>query len=830
MDNPRLPNFLNGKISLALNLIMTLLVIAGYFFASPLLSTPDGGMMNVPLQSLGSLHPLMVHLPIGLAFLSTVIEIASLKNFHSPYRTITPLLLFLLHLSLFLSITFGSLLLLNGDYEGKLISRHIAGATVSISLSMLLIILYRYTINTPAVKSFRIYRIGFLLLAASIFFTGHIGGMLTHGEDYLDGISGIMCNDPKTELSPELLHNTNNKLSPQQEIELSIQARAILAHNCYKCHGPEKVKGDLRLDAKQMILKGGEHGPVIIAGNAAESELIKRVKLPTGHEDAMPSKGKHLTEEEIEILSLWINKGAPWPDSASAASTFRVAPLAPRDPALPVAAAGISNPIDIWVDAYFKKQKIQWPSKADDRTFLRRIYLDLTGLLPTEDEQKKFLQDQGQDKIEKLTDELLSRKDVYAMHWLTFWNDLLRNDYTGTGYITNGRFSITDWLYRSLKENKPYHQLVEELVNPDNTSKGFIAGIKWRGAVNASQTTEMQAAQNVSQVFLGLNLKCASCHNSFINNWQLTDAYGLANVFADSSLEINRCDQPTGKYTRPKMLWEELGSIDSIGTRARKMAQLSKIITKPENGRLYRTIVNRVWKQMLGRGMVEPVDQMDNAPWSQDLLDWLAFHFEKNGSDLKWLIRIIATSKTYQLAADGLKAPNALYAQDYQFRGMLKKRMTAEQFADAASILVDTVFETKELRYLPEQFSFYPRGIIPVRASLVANNPLLLALGRPTRETVATSRDSHANLLQALEMTNGQRIHKTLIRGAQKWARSKETNESLITGFYTRALGRAPTIKELRLAVNALQSQGRENGLQDFFWAMLLHPEFQIIN
>jgi hypothetical protein len=233
---------------------------------------------------------------------------------------------------------------------------------------------------------------------------------------------------------------------------------------------------------------------------------------------------------------------------------------------------------------------------------------------------------------------------------------------------------------------------------------------------------------------------------------------------------------------------------------------------------------------MMGRGMVEPVDQMDNAPWSQDLLDWLAFHFQQNGSDLKWLIRMIAVSKTYQLSSDGLKTPNSLFAQDYKFRGVLKKRMSAEQFADAASILVDTVFETKELRYKPDQFAFYPQSNIPVRASLVANNPLLLSLGRPTRETVTTSRESHANLLQALEMTNGQRIHQTLIRGAQKWAGSKESNESLITGFYKQALGRTPTTKEMALAIKSLKEQGRENGLQDFFWAMLLHPEFQIIN
>ena len=154
--------------------------------------------------------------------------------------------------------------------------------------------------------------------------------------------------------------------------------------------------------------------------------------------------------------------------------------------------------------------------------------------------------------------------------------------------------------------------MVEQLLNPDDKAKGFVSGIRWRGVVNASQTTEMQAAQNVAQVFLGLNLKCASCHNSFINNWQLTDAYGMANVFADSSLEIHRCDQPTGKYVRPKMLWEELGSIDSMATRARKMAQLAKIMTKPENCRLYRTNVNRVRTPLTGRGTIEPGERMEN--------------------------------------------------------------------------------------------------------------------------------------------------------------------------------------------------------------------------
>ena len=108
----------------------------------------------------------------------------------------------------------------------------------------------------------------------------------------------------------------------------------------------------------------------------------------------------------------------------------------------------------------------------------------------------------------------------------------MRNDYAGTGYIDGGRKAITDWLYKSLVNNKPYDQFVRELIDPSPESEGFSKGIKWRGRVNASQVPEIQFAQNISQVFLGLNMKCASCHDSFIDVWKLDDAYGLAAIIA----------------------------------------------------------------------------------------------------------------------------------------------------------------------------------------------------------------------------------------------------------------------------------------------------------
>src|SRR5579862_3604292 len=144
---------------------------------------------------------------------------------------------------------------------------------------------------------------------------------------------------------------------------------------------------------------------------------------------------------------------------------------------------------------------------------------------------------------------------------MTFWNDALRNDYKGTGYIDGGRKQITTWLYAALATNMGYNQFVGQLINPTTESEGFTKGIVWRGTVNASQTPQMQAAQNISQVFMGVNLKCASCHDSFINDWKLSDAYGLAAIYSDESLQEFRCDKPTGVWAQPRFIYPELGEI-----------------------------------------------------------------------------------------------------------------------------------------------------------------------------------------------------------------------------------------------------------------------------
>ncbi|PYM11664.1 MAG: hypothetical protein DME18_13390 [Verrucomicrobia bacterium] len=315
-----------------------------------------------------------------------------------------------------------------------------------------------------------------------------------------------------------------------------------------------------------------------------------------------------------------------------------------------------------------------------DRAFARRVYLDAIGLLPTPEELNEFLADKQPDKRGKLVKRLLADNRRYAEHWLTFWNDALRNDYRGTGYIDGGRKQITDWLYSALATNMPYNEFVRELIDPVPESEGFSKGIVWRGVVNASQTPQMQAAQNISQVFMGVNLKCASCHDSFINDWTLADSYGLAGIYSDQPLEMVQCDKPTGHIAKTKFIYPELGDIDPQAGKPERLKQLAGLITSKKDGRLTRTIVNRLWAKFLGRGLIEPTDEMDNPAWDQDLLDWLAVDFAEHGYNLKHAIELILTSQAYQLPAVPI---TELQSKEFVFRGPVARRLSGEQFLDA---------------------------------------------------------------------------------------------------------------------------------------------------
>jgi hypothetical protein len=603
-----------------------------------------------------------------------------------------------------------------------------------------------------------------------------------------------------------------------RDVDFTRDVHPILAEKCFQCHGAGKSRGGLSMHSRAALLDGGESGPAVVEGNSAESYIIRLVVgLPDGLR--MPPSGPSLADAEIGILRAWIDQGLEW--SLEAAATSLTLPLAPRRPELPEI-EHLSHPVDRLMQPFYEQQGITAAEPVDDVSFLRRVYFDVIGLPPTPEQVEAFLADTEPEKRRNVVRSLLRDNQGYAEHWMTFWNDSLRNDYQGTGYIDGGRKQITAWLYNALYENLPYQQMVTQLISPTPASEGFINGIQWRGDANASQMPHMQAAQTVSQVFLGVNLKCASCHDSFVNQWTLADAYGMASVFTEEPPELVRCDVPTGQIATPQFLWPELGAISpDISTKGRK-AELARLVTHPENGRFTRTIANRLWGVFFGKALIEPIEDLDSNPWNVDLLDWLATDFADHGYDLRHLIEVILTSQTYQLAADRAYDPDV----PYLFRGPLPRRLTAEQFSDAVSMITE-VWQPEPKFDLPSSDEARAQK---VRAWRVVSDPMTRALGRPNREMVTLRREATPTTLQALELTNGETYAALVGQGGETLASTSETDaEQLVNRIYRRALLRMPTDSERAVAVATIGSPATVAGVADLLWLVTMTPEFQYI-
>jgi hypothetical protein len=599
-----------------------------------------------------------------------------------------------------------------------------------------------------------------------------------------------------------------------RKVVFSSDIKPIFEASCIKCHARGRSKGGLQIDTRATLLQGGDSGAAVVVGKSQESLLIGLV-AGVDPDNVMPKKGSRLTPAQVGLLRAWIDQGMPWDQNITFA---RPAPLnlAPHSPAIKVALSAKANPIDQILEPYFAGHRVPSPGVVNDRLYARRVYLDTIGLLPSPEELDQFVGDTRPGKRAELVRQLLSDNWRYAEHWLSFWNDLLRNDYRGTGYIDGGRKQITPWLFSALMTNLPYDQFVAQLIDPTPESEGFVKGIVWRGVVNASQLPPLQAAQNISQVFMGVNLKCASCHDSFINDWRLADSYGLASIYSDAPMELFQCDKPTGQMASARFIFPELGEIDAHADKAARLKRLAEIIAGPKDGRLSRTLVNRLWARFFGRGLIEPIDDMDQIAWNQDLLDWLAQDLVANRYDVKRTIERILTSRAYQLPAVNLGETTD---KNFVFCGPGVRRLSAEEFRDSLGEITGVWFAKSEFKAVTNQ----------VRASLVAADPLTVALGRPNREQVITSRPMNATTLQALELTHGETLAKILNQGAEKLLESGPVPNDLVDQVYRKALGRKPTGAEKLLALNVVGRPVQKEGVEDLLWAMVMLPEFQLI-
>ncbi len=656
------------------------------------------------LWLLGRLHPAVVHFPIAfLLALSVYIILVFFKKTSANSRVIS-IILNIATISAIIASIIGLLNAYYQDFSGDLAEtlfwhKYLGIAvTVILIITQLLIRVKAKFIDSPFFLS--LLAAGSLLLIIST----HFGSVMVHGGDYLlePMRETLPAQTLITKQDKKELQNTNDKHAEKEEhqytkltnlptpiqkvIDFDHDIKPIFEQSCAKCHLAGKKKGDLQLDSREKILKGGESGPAVVVGDSLNSLLVQLI-AGADAERKMPKKASKLSDQEIGTIRAWIDQGLKWGKEIDDKKLAKVS-VAPRRPELTPNLNPELNPIDNLLQPYYEKHGVTLSEDLNDALFMRRVSLDLVGLLPEAEQLKTFIQSREPGKREELVDSLLADDVNYAAHWITFWNDLLRNDYTGVGFTQGIRQEITDWLYKALLNNLPLDKFVQQLIKPSRETAGFMQGISWIGLVNPSERPELQAAQGIAQVFMGVNLKCTSCHDSFFEEWSLKDAYGLANAIGGKPLKAHECESPTSLIPAPSFLYPELGEIEAKAPRKVKREQLAKLVTSPQNGRFARAIVNRIWALLFGYGLIEPIDELDHKAWNADLLDWLATYFVEQNYDLKKLLRIIVTSNAYQRKALPLSEQPP---KEYIFHAPYMRRMTAEQIQDAIFSLSTTV-------------------------------------------------------------------------------------------------------------------------------------------
>jgi len=462
----------------------------------------------------------------------------------------------------------------------------------------------------------------------------------------------------------------------------------ILRENCFRCHG-EKVKGGLRLNTREAALKAGDSGAVAVSpGNLADSELIRRIRA-TDPSERMPPSGEGLKPEQIATLETWIQTGAKWPLPPVSEAEVTVAPT------------------------------------LNDGDFLRRVTLDTIGLPPTENEVRAFLADQDPDKRKRTIDRLLE-DERFADHWVSYWQDVLAENPNTLKPSLNNSGPFRWFLYEALRDNKPFDRLVTELILLRGSEReGGSAGF---GLAADNDAPFAAKGHILAGAFLAIDLQCARCHDSPYHSTKQRDLFSLAAMLSRKPVTVpptstvspgffdkNKGRESLIKVTlkpdesiAPEWPFAEMTGDLQPQVLANLMQQpddarerLAACITAPQNERFSQVIVNRIWKRLIGAGIVEPAHDWEGRIASHpELLTWLARDFASQGYNLKHVMRLIFNSKTYQRAGVGQNLV-ALPEKRF-FTAPERRRMTAEQVVDSLYSVTGQKLDVEEITFDPE--------------------------------------------------------------------------------------------------------------------------------
>jgi hypothetical protein len=474
---------------------------------------------------------------------------------------------------------------------------------------------------------------------------------------------------------------------------------------------------------------------------------------------------------------------------------------------------------------------------CDDRTFARRVYLDLIGSMPTAEELKAFLADTASDKRAKLVDRLLERPE-YADYWTLKWGDLLRCNRTNLG--DKGMWSFNNWIRAQFQQNRPVDQMVRDLIVAQGSTFTNGPANFYRVASNPQDL-----AETTSQVFLGVRMQCARCHHHPFEKWSQTDYYQFAAFFArvgqkgsnefgifgnETIVRINDGGEvthpKTGAVMRPTALGVQLAALpggkqpdpDADGDRRIALAQW---LTASGNRLFARNIANRYWGYLLGKGIVNPIDdqRVTNPPTNPALLDFLADELTRSKYDLKHLLRIICTSQAYQRSSQATRANRD---DELFFTHFLPRRLPAETLLDA----IDYACGTRE------KYNQLPAGTRAIQLpDPNVNSDFLDVFGRPLRLIACEcERVAEPNLSQTLRLMNGELINRKVTQGDGRLAKlikAGAPDDIILKDLYVATLARPPRPAERTQVLGALMfAPDRKAVYEDVLVTLLNSKEF----
>ncbi len=574
----------------------------------------------------------------------------------------------------------------------------------------------------------------------------------------------------------------------------------ILESRCVSCHTGEKAKGGLRLDDRHAAIEGGKNDGAAIAPRKPDaSALLTRVRSKEA-DTVMPPKGGRLTEEQIQQLETWIREGANWPE--------------------------------------LKVDHLTVTELSSDRVFLRRAFLDTVGVVPNLEEIRAFEADRAPDKRAKLIDRLLADPRS-ADHGVGYWQDVLAENPNILNPTLNNTGPFRWWIYESLLDNKPMDLFVTELIR----RKGSVRFGGPAGFGVASQNDAPMAAKGtiISTAFLGVEMKCARCHDAPAHRSTQQDLFQIAAMLdgkpltlpATSTVPLDKIhtgsrkplisvtlkpgttlnpEWPLATFV-PEAVGEALAE-DPTDSRDR----LAALITAPQNERFAQVMVNRIWQRLMGRGIVEPVDDWERAkPTHPELLRWLAREFVRSGTDARHIQRLILNSHAYQRSADASLAETPIL-----YTAPAQRRLAAEQVVDSLFSATGLPMKLEEVsldidgaRDLNNSISlgFPKRSWMLTSTSNERDRPSLAlpriqavtdvlgAFGwRGSRQDPTSHREQDPNVLQPAILQNGV-LATWLTRlsddhGLTKLAVESQSPDELVETLFLKILTRSPTPAE----------------------------------